>query len=773
MPLRFGGDGAWFAAAIAIALLAYPAPTFAEPPDPGRSAAQTSHFVELKRLEHATLIQPAAQELRRLDRLRAARRGPVRTPRVPGVRLRQEAPRERAEAGLGASGVAAPLSRVLGAPVNVLVNDRTGDRAVGSMQSEATAAAWGHYALVAWNDGESNYTGGDAVGFGWSTDGGATWTDGGSPPHGSAIDRWISDPVVVVNERTGDFYLAAMALTTLERNGIGVVAGRFGPAGFAFDPPELAREAGRDTLPDKPWLAADSLTGDLYLSYTSFFYRGVSRLGDQIEFQRRTAEGGAWSPRVKLSPAAEDGLVQGSRPAVGPAGEVVVAWTAVDTTDAAGGLDFMRVRRSRDRGASFAPEVTAAGHFTNFGSGAPGFNRGFGFSMPGLAVDRSAGPYRGRVYLVWQESVDFFHDPLGGGGVQVEQDPSDVPATATAATIGQTLRGAIDATADVDHFRFHGARGQTVVLYLDSLATGLDLSLRILCGDGETRLAYSAPIEIRPRLAVFTLPATGDYYLRIAPNGLGTGGYRVLTGFHRPGAERARDHRDVFACASDDAVHWTTPTRVNDDDGAYDDWLPEIAVDAAGRVYAAWYDWRDAGEARCAGASLVYHARSGDGGVTWTPLGPLADALSDWSRVSSNLAPNQGDYIALCAGSESLMAAWADGRNGTPDIYLARRPLAGEPPPAGLPPGPRLERARPNPSRGELTVSFAVADVTAAVLELLDLSGRRWRRVVIDHPQRGSNQADLSEGPRLPPGVYVVRLAQGGRSQAKKWIVVR
>ena len=212
---------------------------------------------------------------------------------------------------------------------------------------------------------------------------------------------------------------------------------------------------------------------------------------------------------------------------------------------------------------------------------------------------------------------------------------------------------------------------------------------------------------------------------------------------------------------------------MNDDEGVYDDWLPEIAVDAAGRVYVAWYDWRDAGEALCAGASLVYHARSVDGGATWTPLGPLADRLSDWTQVSSNLAPNQGDYIGLCAGPESLVAAWADGRNGTPDIYLTRLPLAGEPPLEGVPPGPRLERARPNPSPGELTVSFAVPDETGAVLELLDLSGRRWRRVVIDHPQRGSNRADLSGGPRLPPGVYVVRLAQAGRSATTKWIVVR
>ena len=36
---------------------------------------------------------------------------------------------------------------------------------------------------------------------------------------------------------------------------------------------------------------------------------------------------------------------------------------------------------------------------------------------------------------------------------------------------------------------------------------------------------------------------------------------------------------------SDDGVVWSTPTRVNDSPGYYDDWFPEVAVDGVGRVF--------------------------------------------------------------------------------------------------------------------------------------------------------------------------------------------
>src|SRR5262249_107610 len=152
-------------------------------------------------------------------------------------------------------------------------------------------------------------------------------------------------------------------------------------------------------------------------------------------------------------------------------------------------------------------------------------------------------------------------------------------------------------------------------------------------------------------IIVFTFPTTGTYYLRCAGFDGTTGGYRIHTKFSVTGPERARDHRDVFITSSDNGTAWTTPVRVNQDVGYFDDSLPEGAVWGQGRAFVAWYDWRDAPAGRCGGVSNVYIARSEDGGGSWTELKETTQSVtntsSDWTNSSSFLAPNQGDYLNL------------------------------------------------------------------------------------------------------------------------------
>ena len=59
-------------------------------------------------------------------------------------------------------------------------------------------------------------------------------------------------------------------------------------------------------------------------------------------------------------------------------------------------------------GATFGAEATACSFYDDFGSGAPGFNREQSIALPSIAVDRSTGATRGRVYVAWNESIDFY-----------------------------------------------------------------------------------------------------------------------------------------------------------------------------------------------------------------------------------------------------------------------------------------------------------------------------------------------------------------------------
>jgi hypothetical protein len=186
--------------------------------------------------------------------------------------------------------------------------------------------------------------------------------------------------------------------------------------------PRLARGI-RDTFPDKPWLVADSLTGNLYLSYTTF-YRRQGKTTDRIEFQRSEDGGLTWTPASKASPDEEEGLVQGSRPAVGPGGILHLVWKTVDTTAAAGGLDAMRIRSSGDGGRTFGAAFDVARLYTNFCSGPPGFDRGFGLGFPSIAVERGTS-HPGRIHVAWEESLNFYDDLLPLTDVVEEVEPNE------------------------------------------------------------------------------------------------------------------------------------------------------------------------------------------------------------------------------------------------------------------------------------------------------------------------------------------------------------
>ena len=86
--------------------------------------------------------------------------------------------------------------------------------------------------------------------------------------------------------------------------------------------------------------------------------------------------------------------------------------------------------------------------------------------------------------------------------------------------------------------------------------------------------------------------------------------------------------------------------------------------------------------------------------------------------------------------------------------------------------GLALHGARPNPSLdGKLRVFFALQSGVGADLEVIDLAGRKVesRRLV----GWGAGEVTLGEGRRFAPGIYLVRLRQGGQSRELKVVVAQ
>ena len=556
----------------------------------------------------------------------------------------------------------------LAVPTNVRCNNPAGD-AAGAGQAEESIASWGNYVLVAWNDGQGFPTSGDVQGYAYSTDGGATFTDGGTPPHlgGWPTRAWSSDPVVTVNEKTGEFYYCGLTIPSGSTNGVGIVRATFPGGVFTWDTPRVVVTYNNVAAgADKQWIAADSSNGNLYVSWTKF------DVSDSVLISRSTNNGVSWSPPLTMNLAASAGLVQGSRVAVGPAGEVYCLWSEIGPVDA----DFYQIRKSINAGVSFTGEVLAASVFSNFGTGAPGFNRERGIYYPGLTVDRTTGTNRGRVYVVWNETINWYDDALGGVSNNSEVENNNFFSRANTFAAGQRLRGAINSTTDgFDYWKFSATQGTSYIFWCDSIPTIL-YTMRIFCTDTLTRLTYSGDINAPAGgngFIVWAAPTTATYYLRMAfvSGGATSGGYRIQSGTNStPGPEPGRDTRDIMVAHSDDGSTWSTPARINDDAAYYDDWLPEVSVGADGCPYVMWFDWRDSPAGTCGGQSHIYMSRSGDGGTTWAANQRISSTIAPWTTIASNIAPNQGDYSNLFSDGRYVRPNWAQGiGTGDADVW--------------------------------------------------------------------------------------------------------
>jgi hypothetical protein len=80
-----------------------------------------------------------------------------------------------------------------------------------------------------------------------------------------------------------------------------------------------------------------------------------------------------------------------------------------------------------------------------------------------------------------------------------------------------------------------------------------------------------------------------------------------------------------------------------------------------------------------------------------------------------------------------------------------------------------LDGPRPNPSTGaRLSVSFALPSNSTATLDLIDLAGRRVRSVDVGALGSGRHVVDVLASGRLAPGLYFLRLRQGGHERVER-----
>jgi hypothetical protein len=84
-----------------------------------------------------------------------------------------------------------------------------------------------------------------------------------------------------------------------------------------------------------------------------------------------------------------------------------------------------------------------------------------------------------------------------------------------------------------------------------------------------------------------------------------------------------------------------------------------------------------------------------------------------------------------------------------------------------------LSGVHPNPSSGRtLEVNFTLPSGDRAMLEVMDVAGRRVMSREVGDLGAGPHSIDLARDRTLPPGVYLVRLTQGAHVQTTRAAVL-
>lgn len=229
----------------------------------------------------------------------------------------------------------------------------------------------------------------------YSGDGGETWQQ---TPVACPWGVW-GDPVIGI-DTAGAFYFLHLSNPPAPGSWIDrIIAQKSTDGGQTWSAGSFMGLNGTRAQ-DKHWIATDWKTNALYVTWTQFDKYGSPSPADSsvILFSKSTDGGASWSAARRISKLAGDCLdsdltAEGAMPAVGPNGEVFVAWS---------NRNKIWFDRSLDGGATWLDEDV-------FVSDQPG---GWDFDIPGIyranglpvtTCDTSGGAHHGTIYINWTD----------------------------------------------------------------------------------------------------------------------------------------------------------------------------------------------------------------------------------------------------------------------------------------------------------------------------------------------------------------------------------
>ena len=236
----------------------------------------------------------------------------------------------------------------------------------------------------------------------FSTNGGGSW--GGvdlplPPPKGNGTD-FGSDPTLAFDTQGNVFYgyIVVFFGNGSGINGTQMAVAKSTDGGKTY--PEVTYfsfENGTNHFNDKPMITADTNPGSALRDnvYIAWDAASGGSIGGGVRVGTSSDHGATFSVTRADDPSGP-GQSIGASPAVGPNGELYVAWNDY----VANAIVF---NRSFDGGGSWGVPNTVSSKTLPFDIGIPAESFRGALVYPSLGVDVSNGPHRGRIYCSWMD----------------------------------------------------------------------------------------------------------------------------------------------------------------------------------------------------------------------------------------------------------------------------------------------------------------------------------------------------------------------------------
>ena len=162
-----------------------------------------------------------------------------------------------------------------------------------------------------------------------------------------------------------------------------------------------------------------------------------------------------------------------------------------------------------------------------------------------------------------------------------------------------------------------------------------------------------------------------------------------------------------------------------------------------------------------------------DGGSTWSLIARGQPDLGSYDWTLPSVQTDQAKVAVVLVESADASGDLVEGVLGVSEAFSIEA-VVGVGDRGTAPLALAIRGATPNPAaHGRLWVEFALRDGSPARLELMDVAGRVLTSKQVGTLGPGTHTLDLAEDGALRPGIYFLRLTQGGSEARTRVAVLR